>query len=206
MLESHYLSCVQQATFTHNSIVTKACDMLSWIGSWVHVNEVACVHVCWESSPESRCLCKWVTRKSSSVIQSFLFNEEWKTGIQGCGYVPHINVYSPVLLPHLKNEWHKTEALYRSTTWEKHLMRENLSSQNLLMWHKESTGEGGALWREEARLVPRIGCLGVFEKTVSFSRLFNKCLIPRMKGDIIGCPGGFGNQIQCLSSTIWGTL
>lgn len=124
MLESHYLSCVQQATFTHNSIVTKACDMLSWIGSWVHVNEVACVHVCWESSSESGCLCKWVTRKSSSVIQSFLFNEEWKTGIQGCGYVPHINVYSPVLLPHLKNEWHKTEALYRSTTWEKHLMRE----------------------------------------------------------------------------------
>jgi hypothetical protein len=68
----------------------------------------------------------WERGKPIPAIQPFLFNEEWKTGIQRCGYMPHINVCSPDLLPHFKNEWHESEALYRSTTWGKQLMRERI--------------------------------------------------------------------------------
>lgn len=51
---------------------------------------------------ESVCLGKWGKKKVTSAIQSFLFNEEWKTDVQRRGYVLHINVCSLALLPHLK--------------------------------------------------------------------------------------------------------
>lgn len=110
----------------------------------MRVNEVACVYVCRESDCESVCLCEWGKKKATSAIQSFLFNEEWKTDVPRCGYVPHINVCSLASLPHSEDEWRMTQALHRPTTWEIHLMREPIISKPTDV-AKESRGEGVAL-------------------------------------------------------------
>lgn len=117
------------------------------------VDEVACVYVCRESNCESVCLCEWGKKKATSAIQSFLFNEEWKTDVRRCGYVPHINVSSRASLPHLKDECQKTQALHTPTTWEMHLMREPIIS-NPQTWQRNP--EEKALLSEERKpkLVP----------------------------------------------------
>lgn len=132
---------------------------LGVLGRCIGACECGSVHVCVPQKANVS-VCAYVCgRKEKTIpaIQPFLFNEEWKTGIQRCGYVPHINVCSPDLLPHFKNEWHRSEALYRSTTWEKQLMRERIISKptnvargilqnKLLSDKKKSWSQGYDVW------------------------------------------------------------
>lgn len=138
---------------------------------------------------------------------AILFNEEWKAGIQRRGYVPHINVRSVDILPlftWVAQERSPQQSSQRGSgsPWG------NISSLSPGMWHTAlCRGTSCCLRRRRRKAGPTLTMWGCFWKdSPSRSRLFNKCFIPRMKGDIRGCPGGFGNQIQCLSSTIWGTL
>lgn len=128
MLESPYLSCVQQTTFTHNSILTMTCSgCLGWVCG---CRRRLCAWMCArESNCEGVCVCVWEKGKTILATQPFLFNEEWKTGIQRCSYTPHINACAPDVRPHLQNDWHRSAALCRPTTWEKPLTRSHSITQ-----------------------------------------------------------------------------
>jgi len=139
---------------------------------------------------------------------AILFNEEWKAGIQRRGYVPHINVHSVDILPlftWVAQERSPQQSSQRGSRspWG------NISSLSPGTWHTAlCRGTSCCLRRRRRRKAgPTLMIWGCFwNDSPRRSRLFNKCFIPRMKGVIRICPGGFGNQIQCLSSTIWGTL
>ena len=80
MRESPYSSCVQQTTFMHNSILT--CYAPCVLGGCVDAAE-GCGHICMpEKMNVCVCVCMWEGGKTILAIQPFLFNEEWKTGIQ----------------------------------------------------------------------------------------------------------------------------
>lgn len=123
--------------FMHNSILT--CYALCVLGGCVDAAE-GCGHIC---MPEKRmCVCASACGREAKTIlaiQPFLFNEEWKTGIQRCGQVSHINVGSPDSLPLFKKEWHRSEARIDQPRGRIN-SRGTLSSLNPQMGHKEFLG------------------------------------------------------------------
>lgn len=201
MQESPYLSCVWQTTFTHNSILTMIhSGYLGWVWRCVRLcacvcareaNGSACAYVCGRKDKQSSQSGHFCLMKNGRLA----FRDVVMCRILMCAHQtasPNLKVSGTEVKPSID------QPHGRSNSWG------NISSRNY-KWGARNSAEQVSLWQKE-KLVPGIWCLGVFEKTASLSRLFNKCFIPRMKGDIMGCPGGFGNQIQCLSSTIWGTL
>lgn len=121
----------------HNSILT--CYAPCVLGGCVDAAE-GCGHICMpEKTNVCVCVCMWERGKTILAIQPFLFNEEWKTGIQRCGQVSHVNVGSPDSLPLFKKEWHRSEALIEQPRGRIN-SRGTLSSLNPQMGHKEFLG------------------------------------------------------------------
>lgn len=77
------------------------------------------------------CVCGGENNHCNPAI---LFNEEWKAGIQRCGYVPHINVCSVDILPLFRWVAQERSPLQSSHRGSRS-SQGNISSLNLRTWH-----------------------------------------------------------------------